>query len=155
MLNVLTFWVGVLTINDTTREYRENKVVHNPISDFDAYRQDVLAGMHHEQRMKKADAGLYEKKNYPEPHRYIDGSILIENCELYNQDKSIYGAAQAFRWAQQGKYNLKPEELEMEHQRINDEYEKLYRLVRRESYMEKHERIQKAIDEAEKMKIKF
>ena len=130
MLDILFMVSGVLTAKDAFKEYRDGKIKHGNISDFDAYRQDVLAGMHHEQRMKKADAGLYEKKNYPEPHRYIDGSILIENCELYNQDKSIYGTTQAFRWAQQGKYNLKPEELEIEHQRINDEYELLYSLVK-------------------------
>jgi hypothetical protein len=39
--------------------------------------------------------------------------IIIENCELHKADVSQYGAYQAKKWVEQGKYNLNPAELEI------------------------------------------
>ena len=44
---------------------------------------------------------------------------------------------------------------EIEKNEINEKYKKLYELVRTESYAERHERIQNAMDNLEKMKINF
>lgn len=94
------------------------------------YHKDLMAGVSAEQRMKNLKNGKYRLvKNYPEPHRDpVDGKIVIENCKLYKEDLSKYGAVQAQKWVKQGKYNLTPEELEKEHERIKKELEYLYRL---------------------------
>ena len=69
--------------------------------------------------VKNAERGKYKLTEvYPEPHRNVAGKIVIENCLLYNQDLNKYGAVQTMKWADQGKYNLTPEELKKEKERI-------------------------------------
>lgn len=151
MLNILSAFSLFITSKQLVKENREKK---NPnthvITDWDAYKQDVLSGVSHEQRMKKMQADVYEKADHPEPDRDKDGKIIIENCELFESDKASYGITQAYKWAAQGKYNLTPKELEIEQKRIEDKYNKLYELARRkagESYAERHKRIQSAMDD--------
>lgn len=68
---------------------------------------------------------------HPMPHRDPKtGKIVIENCKLYYSDVSQYGAWQAQKWAEKGKYNLEPEELEKERKRLEAEYKELCRLAR-------------------------
>lgn len=91
------------------------------------YHQDLMNGVSSEQRMKNVENGKYKLvENYPEPHRNKNGQINIENSQLYYNDVSNYGAYQAHKWAEQGKYNLTPEELEKEQKRIQEKYKKLY-----------------------------
>lgn len=95
------------------------------------YNQDIMNGVPIEQRLKNLENGKYKLtgKYNPEPHRDIaDGKIVIENCSLYNSDLMEYGAVQTMQWVQQGKYNLAPEELKKERERINAKYEYLYKL---------------------------
>lgn len=69
------------------------------------------------------------KPSHPEPHRDPQsGKIIIENSKLYREDVINYGAVQAQKWVREGKYNLKPEELEKERERIKKELEQLYNL---------------------------
>ena len=94
------------------------------------YHQDLMNGVSVEQRMKNVKNGKYKLvENYPEPHRDKNGKIIIENSKLYKEDLMKYGAVQAQKWVKQGKYNLSPEELEKEHERIKKEMEKLYNLI--------------------------
>lgn len=94
------------------------------------YHKDMMDGVSIEQRMKNLANGKYKLvENYPEPHRMEDGRIIIENCKLYNEDVKNYGAYQAQQWVKQGKYNLTPEELEKERERIKKKYEYLYSLL--------------------------
>ena len=66
------------------------------------------------------------KSTYPEPHRDpVDGKIVIENCKLYEEDLFNYGAVQVGKWIKQGKYNLTPEELKKEQERIKKKYDDL------------------------------
>jgi hypothetical protein len=66
---------------------------------------------------------------HPEPHKDPEsGKIMIENCKLYYEDIDKYGASQARKWVGQGKYNLTPEELKKEEERIRAKYEYLYSL---------------------------
>lgn len=65
---------------------------------------------------------------YPEPHRDKNGKIIIENSQLYYDDVKKYGAYQAQQWVKQGKYNLSPEELKFEEERIRKKFENLYKL---------------------------
>lgn len=94
------------------------------------YHQDMMNGVPAKQRMKNLENGKYKVSEvYPEPHRDpVSGKIIIENETLYRQDIDKYGAYQAQKWVQQGKYNLTPEELEKEYERIKKKYEYLYRL---------------------------
>ena len=94
------------------------------------YHQDLMAGVPIEQRMKNLENGKYKlTETYPEPHRDpVSGKIMIENCKLYYEDIDKYGAWQAQQWVKQGKYNLTPEELKEEEERIKAKYEYLYSL---------------------------
>jgi hypothetical protein len=95
------------------------------------YYQDMMNGVSAEQRMKNVKNGKYKLvEKYPEPHRDKNGKIIIENSKLYKEDCLKYGAVQAQKWVKQGKYNLTPEELVEEHERISKEMEKLYGLTK-------------------------
>ncbi len=94
------------------------------------YHKDMMNGIPIEQRMKNLKNGKYKLvENYPEPHRDpVSGKIVIENCKLYHEDVKNYGAYQAQQWVKQGKYNLTPEELKKERERIKANMEYLYSL---------------------------
>lgn len=96
------------------------------------YYQDLMNGVSVEQRMKNVKNGKYKMMvNYPEPHRDPkDGKIVIENYKLYREDVLNYGSCQAQQWVKQGKYNLTPEELAKEYDRIKKEMDKLYGLAK-------------------------
>lgn len=96
----------------------------------DLYYEDIMNGVSVEQRMNNVKNGKYKlTETYPEPHRDpIDGKVVIENCKLYNEDLCKYGAYQTMQWVNQGKYNLNPEELKKEEERIKKKYEYLYSL---------------------------
>lgn len=94
------------------------------------YHQDLMNGVSVEQRMKNLKNGKYKATQvYPQPHRDANGKIIIENSQLYYDDVKKYGAYQAQKWAEQGKYNLTPEELEKERERIKKKMERVYKLL--------------------------
>lgn len=95
------------------------------------YHKDLMNGVPVEQRMKNLRNGRYKLENhYPEPHRDpVDGKIVIENSKLYYEDLRNYGAYKAQQWAEQGKYNLSPEEFKKEEERINAKYKQRYNLA--------------------------
>lgn len=95
------------------------------------YYKDIMNGVSAKQRMKNLENGKYKlTETYPEPHRDpVSGKIIIENCKLYYEDVKNYGAYQAQQWVKQGKYNLNPEELEKERERIKAELEHMYSLL--------------------------
>ena len=94
------------------------------------YYKDLMDGVSAEQRMKNAKNGKYKltetytepHRTYPEPHRTEDGKIFIENYKSYKEDLREYGVHQTYKWVEQGKYNLTPEELEKELERIKKEF---------------------------------
>ena len=94
------------------------------------YHQDMMSGMSQKELMQNVKNGKYRQTNiYPEPHRDPEtGKIIIENETLYHEDVKNYGAYRAQQWVKQGKYNLSPEELEKEKERIKKHYEYLYKL---------------------------
>lgn len=94
------------------------------------YYKDMASGVSHEQRMKNLENGKYKMtNNYPEPHRDpVSGKIIIENNLLYQEDLKTYSASQVMKWVEQGRYNLTPEELKKEHERLKKKYEYLYSL---------------------------
>lgn len=94
------------------------------------YHQDLMNGVSVEQRMKNLKNGKYKViQAYPQPHRDANGKIIIENSQLYYDDVKKYGAYQAQKWVKQGKYNLTPEELEKERERIKKKMERVYKLL--------------------------
>lgn len=94
------------------------------------YHEDLMSGMSGEQLMKNVHNGKYKlTETYPEPHRGKDGKIVIENTLLYKEDLKKYGAYQTYKWVEQGKYNLTPEELKKEHERLDEYFKKLYNLL--------------------------
>lgn len=91
--------------------------------------KDRMSGISEKEFSKNLANGKYKlTTTHPEPHRDKDGKIIIENNLLYKEDVKKHGAYQALQWAKQGKYNLTPEELEKEHERIEKEFEYLYSL---------------------------
>ena len=95
------------------------------------YHKDLMNGVSVEQRMKNLKNGKYKlTEKHPEPHRDpVSGKIIIENCQLYHEDVKNYGAYQTQQWVKQGKYNLTPDELEKEHERIKKKFEHMYSLL--------------------------
>ena len=94
------------------------------------YHEDIMNGVPIEQRIKNLENGKYKMANtHPEPRRDPrNGKIVIENSILYHEDAMKYGAYKAQQWAKQGKYNLSPEEMKREEERINNKYNYLYNL---------------------------
>ena len=94
--------------------------------------KDRMSGISEKQFSKNLANGKYKLKTvYPEPHRDPKtGKIIIENSLLYQEDVKKYGAVQAQMWVRQGKYNLTPEELKKEEERIQKKMEYLYSLLK-------------------------
>ena len=92
--------------------------------------EDIMNGVSVEQRIKNAQNGKYiVTEKYSKPHRDAKtGKIIIENEPLYREDVKNFGAHQAWKWVQQGKYNLTPEEFAKEKERIKNKIEYLCNL---------------------------
>ena len=119
----------ISTVTQLIKEACQPTIPAENWANKELYHRDMMDGVSVEQRMKNLKNGKYKlTETHPEPHRDIDGKIIIENCLLYNQDLKDYGAYQTMQWVKQGKYNLNPEELEKERERIKKKYEYLYSL---------------------------
>lgn len=94
------------------------------------YNQDLAKGVPVKQRLRNAENGKYRQVvTHPEPHRHPKtGKIVIENCKLYNEDLATYGAVQVHKWMKEGRYNLSPEALKKEEERIKAHYQHLYNI---------------------------
>ena len=112
------------------KEKAEPKIPAENWANRELYHQDIMNGVSVEQRMKNLKNGKYKlTQTYPEPHRDSQtGKIIIENSTLYHEDVKKYGAYKAQQWVEQGKYNLTPEEMEKERERIKKYYDHLLSL---------------------------
>lgn len=92
------------------------------------YNQDIANGVSVEERIKNARNGKYRDLpvKHEEPHRAADGSIVIENTELYRSDCRQYGWCQIQEWKKQGRYNLPTEEFEKKQKALEERYKRLY-----------------------------
>lgn len=118
------------TVCQAVKEARQPVILAENWANKELYHKDLMSGVSVEQRMKNLENGKYKlTEKYPEPHRAKDGKIIIENCKLYNEDVRNYGAYQAQQWVKQGKYNLSPEELKEEKERIKSEMNYLFSLL--------------------------
>ena len=114
IFSILTTGIGAIKEASTPSISVENW------ANKELYHKDMMSGMSQKELMKNVENGKYKlTQTYPEPHRDPKtGKIIIENSELYYKDVREYGAVQAQTWVKQGKYNLTPEELEKERERI-------------------------------------
>lgn len=111
------------------KEAKEPVIPAENWANKELYHKDMMNGVSVEERMKNLKNGKYKLTEvYPEPHRDSDGRIIIENCKLYDDDLKKYGAVQTYKWVEQGKYNLTPEENKKEIERIKKKMEYLYNL---------------------------
>ena len=118
----------IVTCYQVVKEKLEPTIPVDHWANKELYYKDIANNVSAEQCMKNLKNGKYKiTETYPEPHRDAKtGKIIIENSQLYNKDVKDYGAYQAHKWMKQGKYNLTPEELEKEHERIKKHFEYLY-----------------------------
>lgn len=119
----------IITCIQLIKESLEKPIPAENWANKELYNQDIMKGVPVEQRMKNLENGKYKLvEKYPEPHRDEHGKIIIENNLLFKEDKRKYGIEQTYKWVKQGKYNLTPEELEKEHERLKKKMEYLYSL---------------------------
>lgn len=119
----------IITCIQLIKESLEKPIPAENWANKELYNQDIMKGVPIEQRMKNLENGKYKLvEKYPEPHRDEHGKIIIENNLLFKEDKRKYGIEQTYKWVKQGKYNLTPEELEKEHERLKKKMEYLYSL---------------------------
>ena len=133
--DTLTAWAVALVTSGIpfAKEKMTRKISAENWGNKELIHRDRMSGMSEREIIKNVERGKYwasiqEAPKYPEPHRESDGRIIIENCDLYEEDVKKYGAYQAQQWMKQGKYNLSPEELEKEKKKIRDRFAKLYGL---------------------------
>lgn len=118
--------------------------------------RDLMNGVSAKQRLQYAEQGRYYipksiAESYPKPHRDPKtNKIIIENSVLYKNDLRDFSASETMKWAEQGKYNLNPDEMKVEHARIQLYTLKLFSIRRgmtpeEEKSMAEHE---KTISEA-------
>ena len=127
----LLFIVSIVgSIVQIIKESRTKTIPAENWANKELYHKDIMDGVSVEQRMKNLENGKYKlTEEYSEPHRDPEsGKIMIENCKLYYEDVEKYGAYKAQQWVKRGKYNLTPEELKKEEERIRAKYKYLYNL---------------------------
>lgn len=111
MLDLL-FIVSIFgTIAQIIKEKITSPIPAENWANKELYHKDLINGASIDELMKNVEDGKYKLKEvYPEPHRNPEnGKIVIENYKLYYEDVDKYGAWQAQRWVERGKYNLPQE----------------------------------------------
>ena len=132
MFNLL-FGLGIVAnIVEAIKESCTPTIPAENWANKDLIHKDIMDNVSAEQRIKNARNGKYKiTETYPEPHRNPkNGKIVIENTQLFKEDCDKHGAYQAFKWMEQGRYNLTPEELEAENKRLEEKWEYMYSLIR-------------------------
>ena len=111
------------TIGQAIKEATEPVIPAENWANKELIHQDRMRGISEKEFSRNLANGRYRlTQTYPEPHRDPKtGKIIIENCQLYDEDLKQYGAVQTMKWVRQGKYNLTPKELAKERARIRKE----------------------------------
>lgn len=130
MLDLLAAVSIVGIVVQTVKDACATKIPAENWANKELYYKDIAKGVPSEQRLKNVENGKYKMINtHPEPHRDpVSGKIIIENNLLYENDLRTYGACQTMKWVEQGKYNLTPEELKKEHERLKAKFQYMYSL---------------------------
>lgn len=118
------------TIAQAIKEARQPVIPAENWANEELIRKDRMNNISEKEFSKNLANGKYKlTKTYPEPHRDKDGKIIIENGLLYKEDVKKYGVCQAQQWVKQGKYNLTPEELKKEEERVKAKMDYLFSLL--------------------------
>ena len=130
-MHILGIIAIIYTVYRLIKEACEPTIPAENWANKELIHKDRMNGISEKEFSKNLKNGKYKlTETYPEPHRDPKtGQIIIENSLLYKEDLKKYGAVQAQQWVRQGKYNLSPEELKKEEERIKAEYERLYKLL--------------------------
>ena len=113
------------------KEASEPVIPAENLANKELIHKDQMSGISSREFSRNLANGKYKlTKTYPEPHRDERDRIIIENYKLYREDIDKYGIAKAHEWKMQGKYNLTPEELKKEEERIEADFERLYNLLK-------------------------
>lgn len=134
MLDTLFLISIVGTVAELIKDACTKPIPAENWANMELYYNDMANGISTQQLLKNVENGKYkmEKKFYPEPHKCpISGKIVIENSSLYNEDIKAYGAHQASKWVEQGRYNLTQDTLKKEHERLREKYDYMYELNRK------------------------
>ena len=132
MLNLDGLFIVSLigTCVQAVNEARQPEIPAENWNNKELYHEDLMSGISGEQLMKNVKNWKYKlTENYQEPHKGKDGKIIIENTLLYKEDLEKYGAYQTYKWVKQGRYNLTPEELKKEDERLDAYFKELYSLL--------------------------
>ena len=124
MINGIFIVSIIMAVIQLIKEAFEPEIPAENWANKELYHKDIMSGMSDEQLIKNVENGRYRMtKTHPEPHRDpVSGKILIENGLLYQEDLLVYGACKTMEWVKQGKYNLTPEELKKENERLKAKY---------------------------------
>lgn len=118
------------TIAQAIKEARQPVIPAENWANEELIRKDRMNNISEKEFSKNLANGKYKlTETYPEPHRDKDGKIIIENGLLYKEDVKKYGVCQAQQWVKQGKYNLTPEELKKEEERVKAKMDYLFSLL--------------------------
>ena len=130
MLDLLFIVSLIGTVTQVIKEAYQPVIPAENWANKELINKDRVSGISEKEFSKNLANGKYKLvETYPEPHKDpVNGKIIIENSLLYKEDVRKYGAVQAQKWVKQGKYNLTPEELKKEEERIKKEFERLYKL---------------------------
>lgn len=156
IFSILTTGISAIKAASTPSVPVEN------LANEELYHKDMMSGMSQKELIKNVKTGKYKlTQTYPEPHRDpMTGQIIIENCELYHKDVRNYGTIQAQKWIKEGRYNLTPEELEKEYERIRKELgiesdeERKKRLedqARKEAELQQKKKVEQELAEARQL----
>lgn len=130
----LTAWVvslfttGIPLSKEKFEETFEAAIPAENWENKDLYHKDLMSGMSSKEQMRNVKNGRYKYVvQYEAPHKDLKtNKIIIENTDLYREDIKNFSAYDAYKWAEQGKYNLNPQELEIEHLKIEKNLLQLY-----------------------------
>ena len=124
MLEIISF-IG--TIVQIIKEESAKEIPSEYWKNQDLISKDISSGISSKKIRRNLANGKYKMDmQYAEPHKDKNGKVIIENCEQYDKDMKTYGITQTMMWVRQGKYNLTPEELRKEDERIKKKLESLY-----------------------------
>lgn len=120
----------IVTIIQLIKEACEPTIPAENWSNKELIHEDRMSGISDKEFYKNLVDGKYIlKETYPEPPRNERGKIIIQNSLLYEEDCRNFDASQVRKWVRQGKYNLTPEELKKERERLKKRTEYMYSLT--------------------------
>ena len=131
MFGILGIASLIGTVCEMIKEASQPEIPAENWANKELIHKDMISGISDREFSRNLANGKYKMtKTYPEPHRDERGRIIIDNYKLYREDIDKYGISKVHEWKMQGKYNLTPEEVEKEKERVRAELESIYNLLK-------------------------